>query len=770
MKSFLMVAVSLVLCYGPTFAQVNVSGKVVDATSSKPLPGVSIVAIKSQTGTVTGSDGTFTLTLNKQADTLVISFIGYQPKKVAVTEAPLYISLTPFTSSLNELVVTAGRTLVQRTEVPVAISVISAKMLQQTKAVTLDQVLNKVSGVYMVDLGNEQHTMAIRQPISYRSNFLYLQDGIPLHTIGDFNHNALIEINQAALRRIEVIKGPSSSLYGSDAVGGAINFITKTPPKDAALDLALEGTTGGYKRTNLTVGNTWNKTGLLLSGYFANRRHGYRQHSDFDKLALTMRADHQIDKKNTLTAMVTGIDYRTDMTGGLDSAHFYGKDYHSFYTFNYRKVKAWRARLGWKHQEGKQWHSQLIFYYRNNQIGQNPHYRIRATDDPLKASGEINKDFFQSYGLQGQYFKNFKKWNTALLAGFQAEYSPAGYLAHFIRIAKNRAGYFVHYAVTDSLLTDYRVAIYNEAAYLRLQSMPLRRLRMVVGLRYDRLDYRFDNFLLPSAYSGSPDGSNHFHQFSPKVGMTYDFGKDRGVYANYSIGFVPPDIGDLYTGVKIPSLQSARYFNYEVGGWLAFDHYKGNAEVSLYRMKGRNEVVTVRRADGSYTNKNAGETLHYGIEYTFNYHPVSPWKFRLSGTNARHLFVQYEEKGNDYSDKEMNGAPHWIAHAQVTFLPRFVKGLNVSLEWQHLSSYYMDPANTQRYKGYNLWNARANYTYKKFEFWMHLTNVFNTLYATTAEKTAYATTYRPGSPRTLQIGVSYHLTKRVPRLAEVPAD
>lgn len=750
----------MVLFCGHTFAQADINGKIVDAISKKPLEGVSIVAIKSQTGTVTGSDGTFTLTLNNKSDSLAISFIGYKPRQVAVTNNPLYILLEPFASALNELVVTAGRTLVKRTEVPVAISVISAKMLQQTKAITLDQVLNKVSGVYMVELGNEQHTMAIRQPISYRSNFLYLQDGIPLHTIGDFNHNALIEINQAAVRRIEVIKGPSSSLYGSDAVGGAINFITKAPPEVPELDMSLEGTTNGYKRMNLTAGNTWNKTGLLLSGYLANRRHGYRQHSDFDKLALTARADHQIDKKNKLTAMVTGIDYRTDMTGGLDSAHFYGKDYQSFYTFNYRKVKAWRARLSWKHQAGERWHSQLIFYYRNNQIGQNPHYRIRSTDDPLKAAGEVNNDFFKSYGLQGQYFKNFKKWKTTFLAGFQAEYSPAGYRARFIRVAKDAAGYFVDYTVTDSLLTNYRVAIYNEAAYLRLQTMPLQHLRIVGGLRYDRLDYRFDNYLPPSAYSGSPDGNSHFHQFSPKVGITYDFGGDRGVYANYSIGFVPPDIGDLYTGVKIPSLQSARYFNYELGGWLAFDNYKGYAELSLYRMKGRNEVVSVRRPDGSYVNKNAGETLHYGVEYTLNYQPVDQWKFRLSGTNARHLFVRYKEKENDYSDKEMNGAPHWIANAQVTYLPHFVKGLGVSVEWQHLAPYYMDPANTQRYKGYNLWNARANYTYKKFAFWAHLLNVFDTNYATTAEKTEYATTYRPGLPCTLQVGVSYHFKKQ----------
>src|SRR5688500_3186351 len=140
----------------------------------------------------------------------------------------------------------------------------------------------------MVNLGNEQHTMAIRQPIGYRSLFLYLEDGIPIRTTGDFNHNALIEINMAALKTMEIIRGPASSLYGSEAIGGAVNFITQPPSQILTAHIQAETSNLGYKRTDFAVSNTFGKLGLYAGGYYAAQRHGIISHSDFNKIALTL--------------------------------------------------------------------------------------------------------------------------------------------------------------------------------------------------------------------------------------------------------------------------------------------------------------------------------------------------------------------------------------------------------------------------------------------------------------------------------------------------
>src|SRR4029078_13106200 len=113
--------------------------------------------------------------------------------------------------------------------------------IQDAKALSPDQLLNKISGVNMVNLGNEQHEMSIRQPMTTKSLFLYLEDGIPIRTTGLFNHNALLEINMAAVKSIEVIKGPSSSLYGSEAIGGVVNFISAVPTAQPVLKLTAQG-------------------------------------------------------------------------------------------------------------------------------------------------------------------------------------------------------------------------------------------------------------------------------------------------------------------------------------------------------------------------------------------------------------------------------------------------------------------------------------------------------------------------------------------------
>ena len=109
-------------------------------------------------------------------------------------------------TELDQVIVTASRTAQKRSEAPIAISVIGKVAIEDAKAQTMDLLLNKVSGVYMANLGNEQHSMSIRQPITTKSLFLYLEDGIPIRTTGVYNHNALLEMNLTAAERIEVIK------------------------------------------------------------------------------------------------------------------------------------------------------------------------------------------------------------------------------------------------------------------------------------------------------------------------------------------------------------------------------------------------------------------------------------------------------------------------------------------------------------------------------------------------------------------------------------
>lgn len=751
------ILICLTLCSFSTFAQEALQGRVIDAQTREAVPGASIQAASG--GCLSGRQGQFSLAAVKAKDSIRISIIGYTPVQLAVSrERNMTIYLEPLTTRLNEVIVSAGRDKQYRTDAPVAISSISTQMIRETKASSLEQVLNKVSGVYMVDLGNEQHTMAIRQPIGYRSLFLYLEDGIPIRTTGDFNHNALIEINMAALKTIEVIRGPASSLYGSEAVGGAVNFITASPTLLPTARIQAEMSDQGYKRTDFTLSSTNGKLGLLMGGYYADQRNGYIDHSDFRKLALTLKGVYKINDRNTWTNAVSYVDYKTDQTGGVDSANFFSRNYKSFHTFSYRLVKTFRVRSTLEHSWNSSNNTSFTAFYRNNEIGQNPFYAIKTTADPLKARGEINSDQFKSYGVLVQHKKEFEWKQASLIAGVSVDYSPAAYFAEYIDVDRDAGGYFTGYTPTDSVLTDYRAGLLNTAAYIQAQMNPLERLKLVGALRFDRMDYNFDNHLPPSAFTGSPDERNHFKAWSPKLGLTYDFGRDRGLYANYSVGFAPPNISELYRGVKVPVLKPATYNNYEAGGWFAFAADKGYLDVSVYRMDGTNEIVSVRLADNSSENRNAGKTRHSGVEWNLRYAPVPSLLFRTGGTFAKHSFIEYEDKGKQYGGNRMNGAPEVITNTEITYKPPFFKGFRAGVEWQHVGKYFMDPANTEEYSGYELLNARIGYALGEFECWVNCRNITDVMYATTVDKNAFGKSYRPGPARTFNFGVAYTFT------------
>ena len=758
MNKHTCLTVLLLMAFSLVFSQTEIKGKIIDAATNQALQGATVSDLQNKNNIISDQNGNFLIT--KKTDSIEISSVGYHTLKMPVSNSEMVIFLTPSFGNLNEVIVSGSREVQKRTEVPVAINVISKTQINDTKATRLDMLVNKVPGVFMVDLGNEQHSMSVRQPLGYNNLFLYLEDGIPIRTVGDFNHNALIEINQASLQRIEIIKGPASSLYGSEAVGGALNFITQSPSPLLSGKVQAEAGSRGYKRTDFNISNTYKKLGIYVGGYYANQNESVTEHNDFNKTALTLRADYTFNDKTKLVTVADYINYKTDQKGGLDSAHFYNKDYTSFYRFTYRKVDAFRLRSTLSKQWNENEKTTFTLFYRNTSIGQNPFYYIaNIAGNASKAKGQINTDAFHSYGTIIQHSKKLNSINAKWITGVSVDYSPATYLAKFITIDKDAKGVYYQYQSSDSVLTNYNVDLLNTAAYTQFEYSPVNKLRIVAAARYDRLDYKFNNHLAPGAYTGSPDATNHFDHFTPKLGMTYDFGNSKGMYVNYSVGFAPPNITDLYSGVQVPTLKPSSYNNYEIGGWLAFADAKGYAEASLYQLDGKNEIVNVRLPDGTYQNQNAGITSHKGVELNIKYAPVEDVNFRVGGTVAQHKYVDYILQGKSFSGNEMAQSPAYIMNGEVTYKPGYLKGFRIAVECQSLGSYFTDPQNTSKYKGFTMFNARMGYAFKSFETWVNCINLTDKVYAVTVEKSAYGTSYRPGQLRTVNVGVAYHFGK-----------
>ncbi len=744
------------------FAQHSVQGTITNQTLGEPLQFVTVYNLNTNQATTTDRQGHFNLQAKTQSDSIKISSIGYKNQTLLALPT-MHINLQTAQLALNEVVVSVDREQERRTEAPIAISSISQTSIQDNKPTTIDQVLNQTPGVNMVDLGNEQHTMSIRRPIDYGASYLYMEDGIPIRTSGVFNHNALLEINMANTSKIEVVRGPASNIYGSEAIGGAINFISKKPSLHPTAGISVQTNDIGYKRTDFYASNTLNKKlGIRLSGYYANQKDGIISHSDFDKLALSLSAHYFISSKTELIWSNSYIDYYADMSGSLDSTHFYDKSYESVQTFTNRQVDAFRTKLALNHYWHENSKSTITGYFRNNAVKQNPSYRVKddykpwvPTGNPNLAHGEVNDNSFKSFGIIAQQKNTFNWLNATLITGGSFDYSPNTYEANYIKIHKNDNGIYDRFTTMDSLLADYNTDLINLAAYTQLKIQPTKGLNLIAGLRYDRFNYNFDNHLGSNAFTSVLDGENTFSKLTPKLGLTYNFKKTRGIYANYGQGFVPPQVTELYRGNDIPTLKPVYYENIELGGWMVFAKNKGKIEVSLYNMNGENEIISVLQDDGSSLRQNAGETSHQGIEYAVNLILHKDLEFRLSGSNALHKFVDFDESGKDYSGNKMPQAPQWIANTQLTYKPHQLNGFRMSVEWQHINTYFMDQANSKTYNGYDVFNLRVGYEWKSVEIWANLMNVSDELYATVARATRWGQSYSLGKPRHITFGVAY---------------
>ena len=659
-------------------------------------------------------------------------------------------------SSLQTVIVTANKSKEKRIESPIAISVLGKQQIQEAKAVRLDFLLNKVSGVFMPSIGNEQHMMSIRQPVSLKGLYLFLEDGLPIRTSGLFSNNALIEINTAAIQQIEVIKGPASALYGAEAIGGVVNFIHAPRPSKDQLAISNHINNNGLLKSDLAWNKAGNKSGWAFHLSQIGQKNGLLEYSDYTKTALSLKRDFTFKKRWTGYQQVQYIHYDGQTSGTVDSLKFQARNYTTQQSFTYRKLDLIRVRQNLSYSWNASQKTTINFLYRSNTMDQNPAYLIAATANPTKFKGQMNSNHFDAYVFDLQHQINLKKIKSKILIGGYMDATRQGLVANYIDIIKDTTiNKFTKYTrpAVDSLITNYSTIIYNKAVYLNWIQPIAKNLRVNATLRYDQFDYQFKNKLT----TGTPSANNVFTNWTPKLGMTFNQ-LNWGGYVNYSKGFVPPQITEIYNAIRVPYLLPQSFTNYEIGSWFSIPN--GYIEWSLYQLNGRNEIVSVRQPDGVNLNQNTGQTKHYGIEYQLKYNFSKLFQVNFNGSNARHLYVNTILKGTDISNKDMVAAPRFFSN--LTLLSQWNSALSSSIEWQHQSGYFMDEINATRYNGFDVLNLRVNYSIKKHEFWLQCLNLTDQFYATMATKNfsvrgnnAYA--YYLGDNRTFALGWRWNL-------------
>ena len=689
---------------------------------------------------------------------------------------------TTKTKQLDDVFVTANRNATKRSETPTAISKLNAKTINEAKAVAAYEIINKTPGVLMVKLGNEQHSMAIRQPMTTNAYYLYLEDGLPIRPMGIFNHNALLEINQFNLQSIEVVKGPTSSLYGPEAVGGTVNLISVRPPVTPEFKFGVQSDQWGYRRIQAIGGATIGKVGFNISGISSIQKNSWMTFSDYNKDNINARIDYAINSKTRLISNTMYGQYYSDMSGSVNEDAFNNRTYTSTTDFTYRKSDALRTRLTLEHDWNKNSSIHITAYHRDNKLGQNPSYGIRWTNGSATATGEINSSNFKSYGALAQHTHKFNFWNTKLVAGALYDYSPADYWSYRIDLKANLnpggktvKNYEIVAERPDIKIADYTADIYNTAEFAQVSFQPFRQLTITGGARYDNMKVVYENAI------DNGNGTKLYDKLTFKAGANYNPFSFAGIYGNYSQGFAPPGVSAIFrtkpltggtTGVPADfyyNLAPATFENYEVGGWISVLKNKLYVDYALYYMEGKNELLNIRLPDNSTDYRSAGTTRHKGIEFGITYKPSEQINFRLGGTTAQHTYIDFKvsEKPTDVvknlNGKEMPSAPKWSGNSELSYYPKWLPNFRTSVECQYVSSYFQDQINTVKYDGYAIFNGRIGYQWKGFELYGNVMNLTDKLYAYNVTRGNLSTsqpTYTAAAPRTFLVGLQYNFSLR----------
>lgn len=674
---------------------------------------------------------------------------------------------------LEEMVVSGSRSATKLSETPVAIGVVREEVLKRDKPKTIGEAINRIAGVYWNDLGNEQHSMSIRQPVGTNAVYQYLEDGIPIRPLGVFNHNALNEMNLAGSESVEVVKGAASSLYGSNAVGGAVNFMTARPSATPFASLGLRyDNVAGFRRIDSAASNTWDKLGLRFSHYSSRRdSDNWQEYSRGDKDSFTLRGDYALSDAALIKATLVHTRLDAAMTGALAESDYRNRPGKSVNTFSYRKDEGTRANLGLEAETVKDGLSSLTLFHRNNDHGQIPSYTMFGCSGAASVcQGTENNSHVDSRGLDFKHQQEFGWLGARLIAGLYLDQSDNPYYSNNLRVLRDPvSGKNLSYTLANDTnpkgVRNYRADIDNTALFAQWEMSPLQHLRVVAGARSDRIRYGYKNLLAPAGSTnyGAPDETRSFSRISPKLGATWSFSPESSVYGTLSDGFTPPEVSQLYGKTGIPDLHPATYRNAEVGVRLAFLQGALKLDAALYRLSGRDTIVSYTIAPGLSENRNAGRTRSQGLELGLTY-DGGAFDARLGTTLASHRYESYRVAANlDYSGKEMAQAPSDITSAEIGYKP--LAGARIALEFVHQGSYWMNNANTVRYDGHSLFNLRGNYQLNRsFELWLQARNLTDRRYADSASS-AYAGTgtylpdvhnaYTPGAPRSVMLGVTY---------------
>ena len=497
-------------------------GIISDAKTQELLAGVNVILRGTVRGTTTDAHGKYQL---KGVPTgtyeLTFSLVGYTTQTVhhisiqPDTESRLDVSLVQAPIQTEQVVVTASRREQSLRDVPVSVSTVTSKMIADHVSVTLDDALRYVPGVNMM-----QDQVNVRGSTGYSrgvgSRVLILIDGLPYIT-GDTGEITWETIPMYQIDRIEVVKGAGSALYGSSALGGVINVITKEISEIPEIRFRLFS--GMYAKPRYTEWDWSSKLRLNSGGFisYSNR---------IGPFGYLISAARMVDES-----------YRQN-----DVYHRWGLYSKLNYNFSQSQSVTLTSNIQWRNHGNFFWWKSLREATRpaDDQLGG----EVNSTrgNVSLAYKNILSDQFF--YSLKAIYYGNFWQDNTA----GQINNTAA---SHFTQL-EAQATYSsssIH-ILTFGLSTNYD-RVYSDifgshpgigaAFYIQDELTPLQSIKLTAGIRYDWQRVWKEIFSSPATSSPS--------QFNPKIGIVFSPRSTTTLRASYGEGFRYPSISELFTSV-----------------------------------------------------------------------------------------------------------------------------------------------------------------------------------------------------------------------------
>lgn len=556
------------------------------------------------------------------------------------------------------------------------VTTISSETLEEQHATSvLPTVAEQTPGLFVTQrstMGFGMSTgaagsMSIRGLGSGSGQMMVLVDGHP-QFMGLMGHPLADTYQSLNVESIQVLRGPASVLYGSNAMGGAVNIITKKgKTNDANTNATIGYGSDNTLQTQMSVSNQKGKLSSTLSGAY-NRTDGHRDNMGFKQYAgygqLGYEANEHwniggnlnINKFNAETPGAEGAllnDAEQDITRGSTSAWIRNR---------YAKTS---GNISGFYNWGKH-----VINDGYNAVGGTPkEYRYHSRDYMGGVSANQNFSFFER--------------KTYLTVGF--DYFHFGGTAWNENVAGEKIG-------TNSTLADEKED--EVAGYISLNQNICRFLKLNAGIRYDH-----------HSQAGG--------EWIPQAGLTSNIHSEKQsstIKATVAKGFRNPTIKELYMFKPANAdLEAERLWNYELAFSQALFNNKFNYGINLFYIDGDNMIAT-QMTDGKPLNVNTGEIENKGVELDANYQISSKWN-----VNANYSYLDMENPVIAAPEHKLYIGGHfhtnkWMAKAGL----------------QYIGGLYTEVGKTEHQEDFVLANAMVQFNLRKWiGFWVKGENLLD---------------------------------------------